>query len=57
MKLKFLLALALLMLFCGCSLLSQNGEDGSACDVCEQMRRRKLAKYGTAKPLRETVKD
>lgn len=32
------------------------GEDGSACDVCEQMRRRKLAKQGANKPLCEATK-
>ena len=43
MKLKFLLALALLMLFCGCSTLSQDGKDAlfstgaSGCDVASSL--------------------
>ena len=56
MKLKFFLALILVVLLGGCSLLSQDDEeapflaDASRCDV-------KLAKQGAAKPLREAAKD
>lgn len=44
MKLKFFPALILVVLLCGCSLLSQGDEEGSISSGREQMRCRKLAK-------------
>lgn len=57
MKLKFSSPLLCSCYFAAARYSRVAGEDGSVCGVCEQMRRRKLAKYGAVKPLREAAKD